>query len=225
MRLLVVEDNPSVSSLRRRGLECEGYTVDLAATGDDAIAAALATRYLAILLDVMIPGPDGFAVVRRLRQTGCWSPVLMLTARDRVEDRIAGLRAGADDYVCKPFSLCEVSARVHALTRRASYDRPNVLVVDDLTLDPATHEAAAAAWAIAISTKEYDLLSELMRHPGEVLTSTYLWEHLFGADVGREDRLVGYVERLRDKVDRRFGRGTIETVAGTGYRLRTDPSA
>jgi two-component system OmpR family response regulator len=150
MTVLVVEDNPSVASLLQRGLEREGYSVDLASNGREALALGMERTYVAIVLDVMIPAPDGLTVVRRLRQRGQWVPILMLTARDRVEDRIAGLQAGADDYLGKPFSVRELTARLHALCRRVSADRPAMLRAGEITLDPVSQ----AGWVNVITTVE-----------------------------------------------------------------------
>ena len=225
MRVLVVEDNPSVASLLQRGLEREGYQVEVATTGREGLERGLAGSYGAIVLDIMIPEPDGLTVVRRLRQAGRWTPVLMLTARDRVEDRVAGLRAGADDYLGKPFSLREVTARLHALSRRASSEQPQVVQVGDLSLDPATRSASRNGVQVGLSSKEFDLLAELMRHPDETLTRGYLWEHVFGSETGLRPELVElYVERLRDKVDRRFGVDSIVAIPRQGYRLESSRS-
>jgi len=242
MTVLVVEDNPSVASLLQRGLEREGYSVDLATDGGQALAMGVTNAYVAIVLDVMIPPPDGLTVVRRLRQRGCWVPVLMLTARDRVEDRIAGLHAGADDYLGKPFSVRELTARLHALSRRASFDRPNVLRAGDIELDPMTREARRGTVSVPLSAREFDLLAELMRHAGELLADAYLAEHVLGGhgepgayDDGwgsspmiptrsaGSDIVAFYVERLRDKLDRPFERAVIERVDDAGYRLDPGP--
>jgi two-component system OmpR family response regulator len=220
MAVLVVEDNPSVASLLQRGLERDGYAVDVAVDGNEALTLGLENTYVAIVLDVMIPEPDGLAVARQLRQHGSWVPILMLTARDRIEDRIAGLYAGADDYLGKPFSVRELTARLHALSRRASFDRPNVLQAGDIQLDPATREARLGTVAVPLSTREFDLLAELVRHPGEVMADTYLADHVFGrlGQPGR-DVVAFYIDRLRDKLDRPFGRDVIQRVEETGYRL------
>jgi two-component system OmpR family response regulator len=247
MTVLVVEDNPSVASLLQRGLEREGYSVDLAGNGSEALALGMENAYVAIVLDVMIPAPDGLTVVRRLRQRGQWVPVLMLTARDRVEDRIAGLQAGADDYLGKPFSVRELSARLHALSRRASYDRPNVLRAGDIVLDPVTREAHRDHVSVPLSSREFDLLAELMRHAGELLADTYLFEHVFGgqteiepsgsasAQLGRAstpligtssggpDTVAFYIDRLQEKLDRPFDRALIHRVEGAGYTLDPGP--
>ena len=223
MRILVVEDELKMASLLLRGLSEEGHAADVARTGDDAIWMADAVSYDAILLDVMLPGADGFEVCRRLRERGVWSPVLMLTARDAVEDRVAGLDAGADDYLQKPFSFAELLARLRALARRGAVERPVVLEVGDLRLDPAARKVWRGEDEIPLSTKEFSLLEAFMRRPGEVLSRLHLLEHAW--DYGYENRsnvIDVYVRYLREKVDRPFGRASLETVRGAGYRLRTD---
>jgi two-component system OmpR family response regulator len=223
MRILVVEDELKMAGLLRRGLQEEGHAVDLARTGDDAIWMARATEYDAVVLDVMLPGIDGVEVCRRLRDGGVWSPVLMLTARDGVEDRVAGLDAGADDYLPKPFSFAELLARLRALVRRGANERPAVLEVGDLRLDPATRRAWRGDTEVKLSAKEFALLEAFMRRPGDVLSRYQLLEHAW--DYGYENRsnvIDVYVRYLRDKVDRPFGHASIETVRGVGYRLRDD---
>ena len=221
MRVLVVEDDVKMASLLRRGLLDEGLAADVARTGDDALWMAEATEYDAIVLDVMLPGADGFEVCRRLRESGRWSPVLMLTARDAVEDRVAGLDAGADDYLTKPFSFAELLARLRALARRAPLERPAVLEAGDLRLDPATRRAWRGEVEIGLSAKEFTLLETFMRRPGEVLSRYQLLEHCW--DYGYENRsnvVDVYVRYLREKIDRPFGRKSLETVRGAGYRFR-----
>jgi two-component system OmpR family response regulator len=221
MRILIVEDEVKMASLLRRGLREEGLAADVARSGDDAIWMARATEYDAIVLDVMLPGTDGFAVCSRLREAGTWSPVLMLTARDAVEDRVAGLDAGADDYLTKPFSFAELLARLRALVRRPPLERPTVLEVGDLRLDPAARRVWRGETEVQLSTKEFALLETFMRRPGEVLSRFHLLEHCW--DHGYENRsnvVDVYVRYLREKVDRPFGRTSLETVRGAGYRLR-----
>jgi two-component system, OmpR family, response regulator len=220
VRLLVVEDEPKMADLLRRALEREGYAVDLAANGQDAMWLGTEQDYDAVVLDVMIPPPDGFEVCRRLRAAGRWAPVLLLTARDAVPDRVAGLDAGADDYLPKPFALPELYARLRALTRRRPQERPAVLRSGDLELDPATHTVARAGTPIELSPKEFALLELFLRHPGEVLTRQRILDHVWDfAYDGTSNVVDVYVRYLRDKVDRPFGRTTIETVRGRGYRL------
>src|SRR5438132_2250584 len=177
MRVLIVEDEPRMATLVRRGLVREGLAADVAATGEDALWLARAHEYSAIVLDVMLPGISGFETCRRLREGGVWSPVLMLTARDSVEDRVAGLDGGADDYLVKPFAFAELLARLRALVRRGEPERPSVLEVGDLTLDPATREVRRGSTAIPLSAKEFNLLETFMRRPGRVLSRYDLLEH------------------------------------------------
>src|SRR5688572_16657859 len=210
-----------MASLLRRGLEEEGHAADVAGGGDDALWMAAAVQYDVIVLDVMLPGADGFQVCRRLRERGVWAPVLMLTARDAVEDRIAGLDAGADDYLPKPFSFAELLARLRALARRGAVERPAVLEVAGLRLDPAARQVWRDEQEIKLSAKEFSLLETFMRRPGQVLSRYQLLEHAW--DIAYENRsnvVDVYVRYLRDKIDRPFGRDSIETVRGAGYRLR-----
>jgi two-component system OmpR family response regulator len=226
MRVLVVEDEVKMASLLRRGLLEEGHAVDVAQTGDDALWMAQAVEYDAVVLDVMLPGLDGLEVCRRLRTSGVWSPVLMLTARDAVEDRVAGLDAGADDYLPKPFSFAELLARLRALVRRGAAERPAVLEIGDLRLDPATRQTWRGDAEIHLSAKEFALLETFMRRPGQVLSRYQLLEHAW--DYGYENRsnvVDVYVRYLRDKIDRPFGRDSLETIRGVGYRLRRDGRA
>jgi two-component system, OmpR family, response regulator len=221
MRLLIVEDEVKMAGLLRRGLHEEGLAVDVARTGDDALWMARATEYDAIVLDVMLPGTDGFEVCRLLREADVWSPVLMLTARDAVGDRVAGLDSGADDYLTKPFSFAELLARLRALARRPPLERPAVLEVGDLRMDPSTRQVWRGDVEIGLSAKEFAVLETFMRRPGQVLSRYQLLEHCW--DYGYENRsnvVDVYVRYLRDKVDRPFGRDSLETVRGVGYRLR-----
>jgi two-component system OmpR family response regulator len=223
VRVLVVEDETKMAALIRRGLREEGMAVDVAKTGEDALPRAGATEYDAIVLDVMLPGIDGFETCRRLRGDGIWSPVLMLTARDSVEDRVAGLDGGADDYLTKPFSFAELLARLRALARRGPVERPVQLEVGDLRLDPTTRQAWRGEEEIALSAKEFALLEVFMRRPGEVLSRFQLLEHAWDYDYENRSNVVDvYVRYLREKVDRPFGRDSIETVRGAGYRLRKE---
>ena len=207
----------------RRGLRYEGLVVDVARDGEQALRTVAATEYDAVVLDVMLPGLDGFETCRRLRADGLWLPVLMLTARDAVEDRVRGLDGGADDYLTKPFSLAELTARLRALVRRGPVERPTVIEVGDLRLDPATREVWRGETAIQLSAREFGLLETLMRNPGTVFTQTQLLEAAW--DLGYEQRsnvVEVYIRYLREKIDRPFGVGSIETVRGAGYRLRKD---
>ena len=226
MRLLVVEDEVKMAGLLKRALDEEGYAVDVTGSGEEALWLGTENPYDAIVLDLMLPDVDGFAVCRGLRERGRWTPVLMLTARDAVRDRVAGLDAGADDYLTKPFSLAELLARLRALIRRGATERPAVLRVGDLSLDPAARSVARDGRAIELTAKEYALLEFFMRHPGEVLTRTRLIEHVWDFAYEGDSNVVDvYVRYLRNKVDRPFGRDSIETVRGSGYRLRSEPAA
>jgi two-component system OmpR family response regulator len=223
MRILVVEDDRRMASLLQRGLRENGNAVDVAARGEDALWMAGSHAYDAVVLDVMLPDLDGFATCEALRKAGVWSPILMLTARDAVEDRVAGLDAGADDYLTKPFSVAELRARIRALVRRGAGERPAVIEVGDLRLDPATRHVWRGDEEVRLSAKEYALLELLMRRPGEVVSRLDLLEHAW--DIGYENRsnvITVYVRYLREKIDRPFGRHAIETVQGAGYRLRAD---
>ena len=221
MRVLVVEDEVKMASLIRRGLREEGMAVDVVGSGEDAIPRAGATDYDAIVLDVMLPGIDGFEVCRLIRSEGIWSPVLMLTARDAVEDRVAGLDGGADDYLTKPFSFSELLARLRALARRGPVERPSLIEVGELRMDPATREVWRGEEEISLSAKEFSLLEVFMRRPGEVLSRFQLLEHAWDYDYENRSNVVDvYVRYLREKIDRPFGTESIETVRGAGYRLR-----
>ncbi len=224
MRVLVVEDERKLGELLRRGLGEEGYAADLADRGEEALWMAQAVSYDAIVLDVMLPGADGFEICRRMRGNGVWSPVLMLTARDAVDDRVSGLDAGADDYLAKPFAFEELLARLRALTRRAPAERPPVLEVGDLRLDPAAHKAWRGGQELVLSAKEFALLELFMRQPGVTLSRTQLldgaWDMAFES---RSNVIDVYIRYLREKIDRPFGRDSIETIRGVGYRLRAEP--
>jgi two-component system, OmpR family, response regulator len=223
MRVLVVEDEVKMAALIRRGLREEGLAADVAVKGEDALWMAAATSYDAIVLDVMLPGIDGFATVRALREEGVWSPVLMLTARDAVADRIAGLDGGADDYISKPFVFGELLARLRALMRRGSVEQPTVLTAGDLRLDPAAHRVWRGPTEIDLSSKEFALLEAFMRRPGDVLSRFQLLEHAWDHEYENRSNVVDvYIGYVRDKVDRPFNVESIETVRGAGYRLRPD---
>jgi len=219
VRVLVVEDEPKMASLIERALVREGYAVDLAANGEEALWASVEVDYDAIVLDAMIPPPDGFEVCRRIRADGRWNPVLMLTARDGVDDRVRGLDAGADDYLTKPFVFSELLARLRAVTRRNLGARPVALKVGDLTLDRARHHVQRGGEELTLSPKEFALLELFMRHPGEVLSRTRILEHVwdFAYDGGSNvvDVYVGYLRR-------KLATEALETVRGVGYRLRAD---
>jgi two-component system OmpR family response regulator len=223
MRVLVVEDSPKMASLLRRGLTEEGYAVDVVANGVDGVWLATEESFDAIVLDVVLPDIDGFEVCRRLRRANRWAPLLMLTARDDVSDRVRGLDAGADDYLTKPFAFEELFARVRSLVRRGPHERSPVLENGDLALDPAEHSVLRGGEPVHLTPKEFALLQYLMQHPGEALTRARLLEHVwdfaFDGDPNIVDVYVGY---LREKIDRPFGRASVETVRGVGYRLRNE---
>jgi two-component system OmpR family response regulator len=226
MRILVVEDEVKMAGLLHRGLTEDGHVVDVARRGDDAVWMGQVVEYDAIVLDLMLPGLDGVGVCRRWRESGVWSPVLMLTARDAIQDRVAGLDAGADDYLAKPFSFAELLARLRALARRGAAERPVALEIGDLRLDPATRQVWRDGVEVTLSGKEFALLETFMRRPGDVLSRVQLLEHAWDyAFESRSNVVDVYVRYLREKVDRPFGRHDIETVRGVGYRLRKDSSA
>jgi two-component system OmpR family response regulator len=201
----------------QRGLRGDTIAADVAGTGEDALWMAGSIDYDAIVLDVMLPGIDGFETCRRLREDGIWSPVVMLTARDAVEDRVAGLDSGADDYLVKPFAFAELLARLRALARRGEGERPAVLAVGDLRLDPATREVRRGETPIVLSTKEFALLEIFMRRPGQVLSRLDLIEHAWDFAYENRSNVVDvYIRRLRRKI----GTDALETVRGAGYRLR-----
>ena len=221
MRVLIVEDEPKMADLLGRGLTAQGAVVDVAERGEDALWKAAPGRYDAIVLDVMLPGIDGFETCRRLREAEVWSPVLMLTARGEVEDRVAGLDGGADDYLTKPFDFAELGARLRALVRRGPRERPAVLRVGDLVFDPAERRVWRGEVEIPMSSTELALLETFMARPGQVLSRFDLLEA--GWDDAYENRsniVAVYVGYLRNKIDRPFGRRDLETVRGLGYRLR-----
>jgi two-component system OmpR family response regulator len=226
MRVLVVEDEPKMAALIARGLREEGHGADIAAAGEDAIWMVEAAPYDAVILDLMLPGLDGFATLRRLRENDVWVPVLMLTARDAVDDRVGGLDAGADDYLTKPFSFAELLARLRAIIRRAPGERPTTIEVGDLRLDPAAHRVWRGETQVELSTREFALLELFMRRPGVVLSRIQLldgaWDLAFES---RSNVVDVYVRYLREKIDRPFLRESLETVRGVGYRLRVDGGA
>jgi len=209
-----------MAALVRKALERDGYAVDGADNGADAVWLGTENPYDAIILDVMIPPPDGFEVCRRLRAADCWAPILLLTARDAVGDRVTGLDAGADDYLAKPFSFEELYARLRALTRRNASPRPAVLEVGDLTLDPAAHVVRRGTTDIELSAKEFSLLELLMRRADQVLTRTAIIESVWDfAYDGTSNVVDVYVRYLRRKI----GAERLETVRGMGYRLTELP--
>ncbi len=220
MKILVVEDEEKMRRALRRGLEHEGYSVDAAADAEDAISHGIEYDYDAVVLDVMLPGADGFEICHELRSQGRWAPILMLTARDAVDDRIRGLDAGADDYLPKPFDFGELTARLRALIRRGPVERPVVLELADLALDPAAHAVRVADVAVTLSAREFALLEFLMRHPGEAVTRTQLLEHVWDVNYGGFSNVVDvYVGHVRRKLTAAGARIRIRTIRGVGYAL------
>jgi two-component system OmpR family response regulator len=219
-----VEDEVRTAALLKRGLLEEGYAVDVASNGPDGVWQATEFRYDVVILDVLLPSLDGFEVCRRIRGAGCWVPVLMLTARVELRDRVRGLDSGADDYLAKPFSFDELFARLRALIRRGAPERPLVLQVGELRLDPATRQVWCREVALDLSPKEFSLLELFLRHPGQVLTRIRIPEHAWDyAYDGGSNVVDQYVRYLRRKIDRPFGLAQLETVRGVGYRLRSTP--
>lgn len=220
MHLLVVEDEPKMAGLLHRGLTERGDTVEVVATGEAAVTVAQMSEFDVVLLDVSLPGIDGFEVCRQLRAAQEWVPVLMLTARSAVADRVRGLDVGADDYLSKPFSLAELLARIRALARRGPVARPTTIAVGDLTLDPATRRVWRGDLEINLSAKEFALLEAFMRRAEQTLTRDQLLEQVWDMAYECRSNVVDvYVRYLREKIDRPFGRRTLETVRGVGYRL------
>src|SRR5215210_464549 len=223
MRVLLVEDDVRLAAALRRGLQAEGIVADVATRGGDAVWMASATELDAMVLDVMLPDIDGFEACRRLRADGVWVPIIMLTARDAVADRVRGLDAGADDYLTKPFSLAELLARLRALARRDAVERPTALEVGTLRLDPATRQAWRGDQEIQLSAREFALLETFMRRPGQPLSRLELLEAAWDYDYEHRSNVVEvYIRYLREKIDRPFGLRSLETVRGFGYRLRED---
>jgi two-component system, OmpR family, response regulator len=223
MRVLVVEDDPKLGPVLVRGLATDAIAADLVTTGREAIIRAGATDYTVIVLDVMLPDLDGFQVCRALRADNTFSPVLMLTARDAIDDRVQGLDSGADDYLVKPFSFVELLARVRAMSRRGPIRRTVMLEVGDLRLDSARHQVWRGDTPIDLSRKEYAILEALMRHAGDVLSRFDLLEQVWGYDYENRSNIVEvYIRYLREKIDRPFGRNTLQTVRGVGYRVCAD---
>jgi two-component system, OmpR family, response regulator len=223
VRVLIVEDQVRLAGLLRRALRGAGEVADVAIRGEDALWMAGSTAYDAIVMDVMLPGIDGFETCRRLRGDGVWTPILILTARDALPDRVAGLDGGADDYVTKPFDLTELMARLRALARRPGVERPAMPEVGDLRIDPASKRVWRGDQEIEVSVKGFTLLEIFMRNPDVVLSRLDLLEGAW--DSGYENRsnvISVHIRHLRERIDRPFGLHSIETVRGAGYRLRSD---
>lgn len=209
-----------MAGLLKRGLEEEGYVVDVAASGEEGAWMAATIELDAIVLDVGLPDIDGFEVCGRIRATGNWTPILMLTARDALHDRVRGLDVGADDYLTKPFALSELTARLRALVRRGNLPRETELTVGDLLLDPVSREVSRGSVSVELTPKEFALLEYFMRHPGQVLTRLMIIEHVWDWAYDRTSNVVDvYVRYLREKIDNPFGTSSIHTVRGVGYKL------
>ncbi len=225
MRILLVEDHRPLVRALRQGLEEEGFAVDEALDGEEADFKANSVEYDVIVLDVMLPKIDGVTLLQRWRKKGLKTHVLMLTARDALEDKVKGLDAGADDYLTKPFGFPELLARLRALARRGPVERPALLEAGGLRMDPATRQVWRGDEEISLSAKEFSLLEVFMRRPGEVLSRFTLLEHAWDYDYENRSNVVDvYVRYLRGKIDKPFGTGSIETVRGAGYRLRKTPA-
>jgi len=221
MRILVVEDEDKMRDVLQRGLRAAGYAVDGVRDGEEGLARAAAEDYDALVLDMVLPAMDGFDVCRALRRAEIWTPVLALTALSDVQDRIAGLDAGADDYLTKPFAFEELVSRLRALIRRGRPPRPTALVCGPLRLDPATRVVTWAGTQIELSSREFALLEYLMHHVGDVVQRSTIRRHVWGAAADEQSSNIidAYVKNLRDKIDRRFDANVIQTVRGVGYRL------
>ena len=224
MRVLVVEDQKKIASFIRKGLEEQSMTVDLCEDGDDGYALATTEPYDAIVLDIMLPGRDGLSILKNLRKQGNPVPVILLTARSELDERLEGLNLGADDYLTKPFYIEELVARLHTIVRRAGGEADHLMKVGDLVLDRIQHQVRRGEEEIHLSVREYSLLEYLMRSPGRVLTRTQICEHVWNYGFDPETNLVDvYIQRLRKKMDQGFTPRLIETVRGVGYRL-VDPA-
>jgi two-component system OmpR family response regulator len=220
MRILVVEDHSRMAALVGRGLDEAGYAVDTTGSGVDALWRATEFDYDAIVLDLRLPDADGFSVCAQLRERGRWAPILMLTARDAVADRVRGLDIGADDYLTKPFALAELLARVRALLRRGPHPRPVALDVGELSLDPATRLVQVGDQRVNLTAKEFALLEFFMRRPGQVLSRTEILQHVWDFAYDGDSNVIDvYVRYLRQKIDRPYGSNRLQTVRGSGYRL------
>ncbi len=222
-RILVVEDEQRLAAAIKRGLETAGFAVDIALTGTDGQWMAEQNTYDVILLDIMLPGKDGFDVCLALRSGGIWTPILMLTARDGRKDEVRSLDTGADDYLAKPFSLMVLTARIRALLRRATRERPTVLEAGDLRLDPAAHRCSRGDAEIELTSREFAVLSFLMRNMGDVVSKADVLENVWDFAFEGDPNIVEvYIRRLRRKIDEPFGARTIDTIRGEGYRLAAD---
>jgi two-component system, OmpR family, response regulator len=223
MRVLVVEDEKSLAAGLKKGLEAEGFATDIAFDGVDGLWMARENLYDAIVLDIMLPGMSGYRVCSALREAGVWSPILMLTAKDGEHDEADALDLGADDFLTKPFSYVVLVARLRALLRRGDRERPSILEVGDLRIDPASRRVWRADTEIALTARELSLLEFFARRKGEVVGKREVLDHVWDADFDGDPNIVEvYVRHLRNKLDRPFGRNSIQTLRGAGYRLVDD---
>lgn len=223
MRLLVVEDEPRLGALVERGLREEGYAVDWVTTAEDALHMLDTVRFDLALLDIMLPDGDGLSICAEIRAAGNWTPMLLLTARDAIDDRVRGLDAGADDYLVKPFDFDELLARIRALLRRGATPRPAVLRAGPLELAPGTRVVRVGEELVSLSRLEFTLLEFLMRNPDRVFSRTEIREHVWNESFEGDSNVIDvYIRYLRQKIDRRFGVNLIETIRGAGYRIRAD---
>ena len=221
MRVLFVEDEPKIANFVRTGLAEQGFVVDYCENGNEALALALDQDYDVLVLDIMVPGKDGLAILKQLRQSGRSTPVILVTARGELDDRLTGLNLGADDYITKPFFVEELVARIHAVVRRSVGERQNLLTVADLKLDRITREVSGQGHTIELTTREFNLLEYLMRSPGRVFTRTQILEHVWGYDFNPGTNVVDVcIQRLRKKIDGAGEPSHIENVRGVGYRFR-----
>ncbi|MCW5555458.1 MAG: response regulator transcription factor [Verrucomicrobiae bacterium] len=226
MKILVVEDEKKIASFVRKGLEAQGFVVDVAHDGDAGLTLATTRPYDVAILDIMLPGRDGLSVLRTLRERKQPLPVILLTARGELNERLEGLNLGADDYLTKPFHIEELVARLHAVTRRATGQSQSILAVADLTMNLLTREVSRAGQPIELTTREFSLLEHLLRSPGRVLTRVEITERVWEYHFDPGTNLVDvYIQRLRKKVDGEFAEKLIETVRGVGYRIRANPKS
>lgn len=221
MNVLFVEDEAKIANFVRAGLKEQGFVVDYCDNGDEGYLRALDNEYDAIVLDIMVPGKDGLSILKQLRREGRNTPVILLTARNELDDRLVGLNLGADDYIAKPFFVEELAARIHAVVRRTVGERQNLLVVGSLKLDRITREVTCNEQVIELTSREFNLLEYLMRSPGRVFTRTQILEHVWGYDFNPNTNVVDVcIQRIRKKIDPIDETGWIESIRGVGYRFR-----
>ncbi|MBD2541235.1 response regulator transcription factor [Coleofasciculus sp. FACHB-SPT36] len=225
MHILFVEDEAKIANFVRAGLKEQGFVVDYCDNGDEGYARALDNEYDALVLDIMVPGKDGLSILKSLRRKGQNVPVILLTARNELDDRLEGLNLGADDYIAKPFFVEELVARIHAVIRRTAGNRQNLVCVGPIKLDRITREATCNQHIVELTTREFNLLEYLMRSPGRVFTRTQILEHIWGYDFNPNTNVVDVcVQRIRKKIDSIGGAGWVESIRGVGYRFRQSES-